>query len=229
MIYFIEAEGTDWIKVGFASGKVGARVAELQVGCPFTLNVLDTFDGDMKAEMRVHRVLADARGNGEWFRRKDAMPLLRAIRRIGLRAVDHFARLNANLHRGDKATITAASIPPTRKQLRLLRFMTGYQQAHGHTPSIHEMLAGIGSRSSGSLREALLALEERGHIRRLPGWRTASYELLTRVPIPRDPEGAPLYAVHREADGNICHIDRKALAERARRLAVKSAAVGRAA
>jgi hypothetical protein len=33
----------------------------------------------------------------------------------------------------------------------------------------------------------------------------------------------------READGNICHIDRAALAERARRLAVKSAAVGRAA
>jgi hypothetical protein len=35
--------------------------------------------------------------------------------------------------------------------------------------------------------------------------------------------------LRREADGVICHIDRKALAERARRLAVKSAAVGRAA
>lgn len=35
--------------------------------------------------------------------------------------------------------------------------------------------------------------------------------------------------LQREADGVVCHIDRKALAERARRLAVKSAAVGRAA
>lgn len=35
--------------------------------------------------------------------------------------------------------------------------------------------------------------------------------------------------LEREADGVVCHIDRAALAERARRLAVKSAAVGRAA
>ena len=35
--------------------------------------------------------------------------------------------------------------------------------------------------------------------------------------------------LRREADGVVCHIDRAALAERARRLAVKSAAVGRAA
>jgi hypothetical protein len=35
--------------------------------------------------------------------------------------------------------------------------------------------------------------------------------------------------LRREADGVVCHIDRKALAERARRLAVSSMAVGRAA
>lgn len=35
--------------------------------------------------------------------------------------------------------------------------------------------------------------------------------------------------LRREADGTVCHIDRAALAERARRLTVKAAAVGRAA
>ncbi|UJR81473.1 GIY-YIG nuclease family protein [Sandaracinus amylolyticus] len=67
MIYFVRAVGTPYVKVGFASEDVAARVATLQCGCPHLLAILGVIDGDMTAEAELHRVLGHRRVRGEWF------------------------------------------------------------------------------------------------------------------------------------------------------------------
>lgn len=85
-------------------------------------------------------------------------------------------------------------IPPTARQMQLLRFIAGYLEAHGYGPSFSEMAAGIGGTGKGSVCCAVDRLEERGHIRRLRH-RERTIELLHPVAVPHAPDGAPLYAV----------------------------------
>lgn len=87
------------------------------------------------------------------------------------------------------------SIPPTQRQLALLRFIAGYLQAHdGVSPTFAECAAGVGLAGKSGTARLLDGLEERGLIRRLPG-RTRAIELLVDVPVPQTPDGAPLFSV----------------------------------
>ena len=87
------------------------------------------------------------------------------------------------------------SLPPTQRQLDLLRFIAGYQRAHdGVSPSFRECSAGIGAKGRSTASRLLVGLEERGLIRRLT-MRHRAIELLVEVPIPTTPDGAALYAV----------------------------------
>jgi hypothetical protein len=215
MIYFVEAAGTEWVKVGFASRNVEGRLNDMRPGCPFELRLIAVFDGVRATERSIHEALSESRGRGEWFKRPAAMQLLRAMRKVGNCAIDHFAR--AKMKRIIRlAVATAEPIPPTPRQMELLRFIAGYQEQHGISPDYHMMRDGIGSHF-GAVSQLLQGLKSRGQIIQLPG-KTFAVQILSKPPIPRAPDGTPLFA-----------IDRKALAERARRLAVKSAAVGRAA
>lgn len=84
----------------------------------------------------------------------------------------------------------------TPRQADLLRFIQGYQEAHGGvSPSCDEMSRALGCKArSGHVFGMLLGLEERGHISRLPN-RVRAIEILSPISIPRSPEGEPLYAV----------------------------------
>lgn len=85
------------------------------------------------------------------------------------------------------------SIGLTKRQAAILRFVAGYQEAMGGiSPSFREMAAASGTRSTGYLQEAMKALEERGHICRLPN-RARAIDILTPISIPRSPEGDALF------------------------------------
>jgi len=82
MIYFIQAEDSRCIKIGFTVGSVRARFASLQTGNHERLKLLAAAPGDRATEMFLHRQFASlrVRHDGEWFRESPA--LLAEIRRI---------------------------------------------------------------------------------------------------------------------------------------------------
>lgn len=87
------------------------------------------------------------------------------------------------------------SLPPTQRQLDLLRFIAGYQRAHdGVSPSLTECAAGIGVAQKSGIFRLLTSLEERALIQRMYR-RERAMKLLVAVPIPTTPDGAALYAV----------------------------------
>lgn len=57
----------------------------------------------------------------------------------------------------------------TPKQLELLRFIKERINLSGVAPTYGEMAAAVGLSSKGGVSRLVMGLEERGHIRRLPG------------------------------------------------------------
>lgn len=82
----------------------------------------------------------------------------------------------------------------TPRQMDALRFIAGFQQAKGFSPSFEEIGGGLGLSSKHSVASLLDRLEERRAIRRLIDRRRA-IEVLLPVAIPRAPDGAPLHFV----------------------------------
>lgn len=82
----------------------------------------------------------------------------------------------------------------TPHQTKLLRFIRGYQLAHGFSPCLREMAEGIGVRSKHTVHQILEGLEDRGAIRRLPN-KVRAVEALVDIPVPHAPDGAALFAV----------------------------------
>lgn len=94
MIYFIEAQGLDRVKVGYAVDPERRR-CNLQVGSAVPLRLIAAVEGVMADERSAHHALGK-NGNGEWFPKVDAMRLLRAQRRVGWSAAEHFQRWYQN-------------------------------------------------------------------------------------------------------------------------------------
>lgn len=68
MIYFVRAEGTQFVKIGFTSGPVEKRIASLQTGSPHRLVLEETISaGTREEEKHLHALFADVRTSGEWF------------------------------------------------------------------------------------------------------------------------------------------------------------------
>jgi hypothetical protein len=67
-IYVIGIVGTDLYKIGIASD-VNARMSQLQVGNPFELYKLFSFQTDTpgEKEKRLHKILKPFKVRGEWF------------------------------------------------------------------------------------------------------------------------------------------------------------------
>lgn len=81
------------------------------------------------------------------------------------------------------------------RQMDALRFIRGYQLAHGGvSPTLTTIMAGIGCPSKGCLHRFLVLLERAGLLRRAKH-RQQWIEVLTDIPVPRAPDGAPLYFV----------------------------------
>ncbi len=86
-VYFIACDNR-FVKVGFTEN-VDARLADLQVGCPFELRVLGAMpDIHEEVERWFHAVLRFEHVRGEWFNLTDPIRLL--IQRVneGARPVD---------------------------------------------------------------------------------------------------------------------------------------------
>lgn len=68
-IYFV-SDGQGHIKIGYSSGDVGKRIAQLQVSSPMHLSCIAVLPGTQKLENELHRRFKSLRirGNGEWFR-----------------------------------------------------------------------------------------------------------------------------------------------------------------
>jgi hypothetical protein len=70
VIYAIRAVGTEYIKFGYVRGSVERRLGHLQTGCPLSLEVVATCQGDRQTETWIHWRLfkAKAHHRGEWFK-----------------------------------------------------------------------------------------------------------------------------------------------------------------
>lgn len=82
----------------------------------------------------------------------------------------------------------------TPRQQDVLRFIIGFQQAKGFSPSFGEIASGLGFESRAQVARHLDNLEERGAIRRLVQ-RARAIRVLQPIPIPRAPDGSPLLRV----------------------------------
>ena len=57
----------------------------------------------------------------------------------------------------------------TNRQREVLQYLREYQQVRGKPPTVREIQAHIGCRSTNAARKHLAALEQKGCIRRIPG------------------------------------------------------------
>jgi hypothetical protein len=64
-VYFIEAIGTGFVKIGRGSGI--CRVVELQNGCPFPLRLICEIQGKPGLEQKLHKKFKNSIFRGEWF------------------------------------------------------------------------------------------------------------------------------------------------------------------
>lgn len=67
-VYFIGNREHDFVKIGYTAGHPQRRLNALQTGCPFKLEILLVIDGDPPWEREFHRVCAESRLSGEWFK-----------------------------------------------------------------------------------------------------------------------------------------------------------------
>jgi repressor LexA len=82
----------------------------------------------------------------------------------------------------------------THRQAALLRFVCGFIEARGAAPTILEIETGAQTSGRHATYDRLNALQERGYIARQPG-KARAIEVLHPIPIPRAPDGQPLYFV----------------------------------
>lgn len=87
-----------------------------------------------------------------------------------------------------------APYPATAKQMELLRFITGFQEAKGCTPSPRAIRDAFGWASHSNGHYILRGLIERGHVID----RGDEIEVLHPPAIPRGPKGEPLFYVRVE-------------------------------
>jgi hypothetical protein len=89
LIYFVEADGSGLIKIGYTDDNHDprSRLKQLETGCPFPLKLLGCVRGDRRKEGTLHRQFASYRSHLEWF--FPGKGLLTYIR-------DHARRLNPN-------------------------------------------------------------------------------------------------------------------------------------
>ena len=70
-VYFVRAAGTNWYKIGFTRGALTDRIRSLSHGWPVGIEVVDTTEGDVTLERRLHKYLSLYRMKGEWFQLPD--------------------------------------------------------------------------------------------------------------------------------------------------------------
>lgn len=91
----------------------------------------------------------------------------------------------------------------TAKQSDLLTYLRSYLDSSGGVaPTVREMVAGIGSKSVGSVHSLLARLEERGHIRRIPE-RARAIEIVDVGPLHGVPTADLIAELERRRVGSV--------------------------
>ena len=67
-IYFIEAEGTGMVKIGYTAQPPRSRLSGLQVGNPYLLRLLGVIPGNEQDELSQHSIYSHLHVRGDWFR-----------------------------------------------------------------------------------------------------------------------------------------------------------------
>jgi hypothetical protein len=65
VVYFLRAG--DYIKIGKATGHPRSRIAQLQTGCPFKIDLVGFIFGGRAREAKLHAQFSHLRTFGEWF------------------------------------------------------------------------------------------------------------------------------------------------------------------
>jgi repressor LexA len=88
----------------------------------------------------------------------------------------------------------------TARQRRIVRFISGWVQEHGYSPSIREIGRAVGLTSTSSVEHQLAALQAKGYLRRAAGCpRTVEVRLPGQPPVPRPAGPAGAQAPRRRA------------------------------
>ena len=93
------------------------------------------------------------------------------FRRLEANSLDHSAHWYdlAAYWREQCEILTAEPMPLTPKQERALGIIKRYKEYTGLSPTLREFAFWLGETSVSNAHRYLVALEERGHIKRLPG------------------------------------------------------------
>ncbi|MDE2103839.1 MAG: GIY-YIG nuclease family protein [Patescibacteria group bacterium] len=67
VVYFIEAEGLNRVKIGRCEGSPISRISSLQCGSPVKLKLVATVRGGCKKEGMIHKMFSKFSIHGEWF------------------------------------------------------------------------------------------------------------------------------------------------------------------
>jgi hypothetical protein len=70
MIYVVWAKGTNYIKLGYTKdATANRRMSQLQIGCPYELELVVFAEGTESDEWEFHHILTNAGRHlrGEWF------------------------------------------------------------------------------------------------------------------------------------------------------------------
>lgn len=57
MIYVAEIQNRKWVKIGYSDESCINRVAQLQTGCPYKINLVLAVDGSLLQEQQIHKAL----------------------------------------------------------------------------------------------------------------------------------------------------------------------------
>ena len=86
----------------------------------------------------------------------------------------------------------------TARQRKIVRFISGWVQEHGYSPSMREIGRAVGLTSTSSIEHQLAALQAKGYLRRAAGCpRTVEVRLPGQPPVPPAPGPAAAQAPRR--------------------------------
>lgn len=193
-IYFMKPVGMDGpIKIG-CSYVPAKRLIALTIYSPFDLEIITVAPGSLALEKNVHECFADLHLRREWF--QPAPKLVDAIEKIkGGAAVEQAINLHDRTGSIRPTNIrhwapplgaipkreATAPVPTglTIRQHELWVFIAAYVERTGICPSYEEMRRALGLGSKSDIARLVVALEQRGVIKRNAG-RARSINLMSK-------------------------------------------------
>ena len=148
MIYFIQQETTNYIKIGYARDP-NQRLIQLRTASPYKLVLLGIMDGGTQTEDEIHSLFNSSRVRGEWFSPSD--DLLQYIKRNTAR------RSGAN---SDNSTTFRKQLRISQEQLDALEKLAAELNISGQRGTwFQALILHMADTTAAALPEMIAALE----------------------------------------------------------------------